>query len=193
MKLTRIFALVLVLVMALGIFAGCQQTTNPTTKPNSGNNVTNGNDGTTAGSTSNLPDYLNVGQFPLVDEGTDITLKIAIRCHDNTQDPEKTWQYAYLQKAAGCKIEIVEYAGGTDVATQISATIAAQQELPDILWGVSINKDTIYTYGEEGYFANLRSYYEDQEGASKTFWDRIQVLTEDEQELIIQMVRSCFE
>ena len=106
MKTTmRILALVLVLVMALGIFAGCQQTTDPTTKPNSGNNATNG----TTGPTSNLPSYLKVGQAPLV-EGEDITLKIAIRCHDNTQDPEKTWQYKYLQKVAGCKIEIVAIA-----------------------------------------------------------------------------------
>ena len=118
MKFTRIFALVLVLVMALGIFAGCQQTTDPTTKPNS----------TTAGSTSNLPSYLKVGQAPLV-EGEDITLKIAIRCHDNTQDPEKTWQYKYLQKVAGCKIEIVEYFYDAQSWTQPGAEDGPQEAL----------------------------------------------------------------
>jgi hypothetical protein len=139
MKLTRIFALVLVLVMALGIFAGCQQTTDPTTKPNSGN------DGTTAGSTSNLPSYLKVGQAPLV-EGEDITLKIAIRCHDNTQDPEKTWQYQYLQKVAGCKIEIVEYFYDAQAAESISLLFASG-DLPDIMIGFGLTPVQLTQYG----------------------------------------------
>ena len=82
MKTTkRILALVLVLVLALALVA-CVQ-------PNPGTTAGKQPDGTTAGKQpdgttapqSNLPEYLKVGQAPLV-EGEDITLKIAIRLHD---------------------------------------------------------------------------------------------------------------
>ena len=93
----------------------------------------------------------------------------------------------WLAKTTGYNIEIVEYAGGTDVATQVSATISARQNLPDILWGISINADTISTYGDEGYFVDLRPYYEDTEGASKVFWDRMaECLSEYQQEYVLR-------
>ena len=92
----------------------------------------------------------------------------------------------WLEEQCNIEIEIIEYSGGSDISTQISATIAARQSLPDFLWGVSMGEDTINKYGSEGYFVNLRPYFEDSEGASKTFWDRISVLTDYEQEHIIQ-------
>ena len=88
----------------------------------------------------------------------------------------------WLEEQTGYELEIVEYSGGTDIATQISTTIAARQELPDILWGVSINKNTIATYGKEGYFADLKPYYDDKEGASKTFWTRMDECLSDYQQ-----------
>ena len=56
----------------------------------------------------------------------------------------------------------------------LQSTVAARQELPDVLWGVSLNSATLSTYGKEGYLVDLRPYYDDKEGASKTFWDRLE-------------------
>ena len=143
MKLTRIFALVLVLVMALGIFAGCQQTTDPTNKP--GDKPTGGNDGTTAGSTSNLPEYLKVGQFPLV-EGEDITLDIAILCHDNTQKPEETYQYLFIEKYVGIDLNLTTYFYDGTRAESISL-LFADGDLPDLIIGMGLDASQIVKYG----------------------------------------------
>ena len=139
MKFTRIFALVLVLVMALGIFAGCQQTTDPTTKPNSGN------DGTTAGSTSNLPSYLKVGQAPLV-EGEDITLKIAVRLHDATKDPENTWQFKFIEEYLGINLELVDSFYDAQEAESISLLFAGG-DLPDIMIGFGLDTVQLTQFG----------------------------------------------
>ena len=93
----------------------------------------------------------------------------------------------WLEDTTGYELEIIEYSGGTDIATQISTTIAARQDLPDILWGVSINSATIATYGKEGYFVDLKEYYDDKEGAAKTFWSRMEeCLTEEQQEYVLR-------
>lgn len=93
----------------------------------------------------------------------------------------------WLEETCGVELTFVEYAGGTDVATQISTTIAANQELPNILWGVSIASDTVKKYGQDGYFVDLAPYYADKEGKSKNFWERVESeLTEEQQALISQ-------
>ena len=93
----------------------------------------------------------------------------------------------WLEEETGCAIEIVEYSGGTDIATQISTTIAARQDLPDILWGVNINSGTISTYGKEGYLVDLKDYYDDKEGKGKIFWSRMEeCLTKEQQEYVLR-------
>ena len=145
MKATRIIALVLVLVMALGIFAGCQQNTNPTTKPNSGNTPTGGNDGTTAGSTSNLPEYLRPGQFPLV-EGEEITLDIGVMLHDNTEDPTKTYQYKFIEEVMGVKLNIT-YSFYTAQKAESISLMFADGDLPDMMIGMGLDASQIVQYG----------------------------------------------
>ena len=118
-----------------------------------------------------------------------IKIQIGLGTSAKVLDYENNSLTKWLEQETGLEIEIVEYAGGTDVATQISATISARQNLPDILYGVSIGEDTIRTYGEEGYFVNLRPYYEDTEGASKVFWDRMgECLTEYQQEYVLSKI-----
>ena len=144
MKLTkRIFALALVLVMALGIFAGCTPSDdNPTTTAPKGDKP---NDGTTAGAVSNLPEYLKVGQFPLV-EGEDITLDIAILCHDNTQKPEETYQYLFIEKYVGIDLNLTTYFydGTRDESVSL---LFADGDLPDLIIGMGLDASQIVKYG----------------------------------------------
>lgn len=146
MKTTmRILALVLALVMAIGIFAGCKQTP-PTTTGKPGNDgTTGGNDGTTAGAVSNLPEYLKVGQFPLVD-GEKITLDIAVLCHDNTQKPEETYQFQFIEKYVGIDLNLTTYFydGTRDEAISL---LFADGDLPDLIVGMGLDASQIVRYG----------------------------------------------
>ena len=146
MKTTmRILALVLVLVMAIGIFAGCKQTP-PTTTGKPGNDgTTGGNDGTTAGAVSNLPDYLKVGQFPLV-EGENITLDIAVLCHDNTQKPEETYQFKFIEKYVGIDLNLTTYFYDGTRDESISL-LFADGDLPDLIVGMGLDASQIVRYG----------------------------------------------
>lgn len=146
MKTTmRILALVLVLVMAIGIFAGCKQTP-PTTTGKPGNDGTiGGNDGTTAGAVSNLPDYLKVGQFPLV-EGENITLDIAVLCHDNTQKPEETYQFKFIEKYVGIDLNLTTYFYDGTRDESISL-LFADGDLPDLIVGMGLDASQIVRYG----------------------------------------------
>jgi len=141
----RILALVLVLVMAIGMFAGCKKTPDTTTgKPGDGTTGGSG-DGTTAGATSNLPSYLKVGQAPLV-EGEDITLKIAVRLHDATKDPENTWQFKFIEEYLGIDLEIVDSFYDAQAAESI-ATLFAGGDLPDIMIGFGLDTVKLTQFG----------------------------------------------
>jgi hypothetical protein len=143
MKLTkRIFALALVLVMALGIFAGCTPSDDNTTTAPKGDKPA---DGTTAGAVSNLPEYLKVGQFPLV-EGDKITLDIAVLCHDNTKKPEETYQFQFIEKYVGIDLNLTTYFYDGTRAESISL-LFADCDLPDLIVGMGLDASQIVKYG----------------------------------------------
>lgn len=97
----------------------------------------------------------------------------------------------WIEETCGVELSFVEFAGGTDVATQISTTIAAGQELPDILWGIGLGEKTYTRYGKDGYFVDLKDYYADKEGKAKIFWERMEnELTEEQQEWVIRTMED---
>ena len=118
-----------------------------------------------------------------------ITLSIGIPTNAKIMSLEENALTKWLEEQCDIEIEFVEYAGGTDVSTQISTTVAARQELPDILYGIGLNDGAITTYGKDGYFVDLTPYYEDKEGASKNFWSRIEeALTPEQQDTVIRKI-----
>lgn len=118
-----------------------------------------------------------------------VTIKIGLATNAKVISYTDNALTKWLEQETGYKIEFVEYSGGTDVATQISTTVAARQELPDILWGIGLNDAAISTYGKEGYFVDLTPYYEDKEGKSAVFWERLTTdLTELQQETVIRKI-----
>ncbi len=80
----------------------------------------------------------------------------------------------WIEEECNVELEFMPFAGGTDVPTQISAAIAARQELPDICIGIELDDAALQRYGREGYLIDLQDYFADKEGVSKTFWDRIE-------------------
>lgn len=97
----------------------------------------------------------------------------------------------WVEEECNVELEFVEYAGGTDVATQITTTVSARQELPDILLGIDLGESTVARYGKDGYIRDLSEYYEDKEGASKIFWDRLaNELSEYDQDLVVRKITN---
>lgn len=110
-----------------------------------------------------------------------VTLSIGMATSAKVTDLENNSLTKWLEEQTGYELKIVEYSGGTDVPTQISTTIAARQDLPDILWGITLPSETLSTYGREEYFVDLKPFFDDKEGASKNFWDRYEECLNDYQ------------
>ena len=95
----------------------------------------------------------------------------------------------WVEEQCNVELTFIEYAGGTDVPTQISTAIAGRRELPDILFGVSLAESVISRYGRDDYFLDLSDYYADKEGASKIFWDRMNnELSEKDRDHVLRVI-----
>lgn len=120
-----------------------------------------------------------------------IKLSIGLPTSAKVMSLEENALTRWVEETTGYELEFVEYAGGTDVATQISTTVAARKELPDIIYGINLNDDAIASYGKDGYFADLTPYYEDKEGASKVFWSRLEEsLTEEQVDFVVRSITN---
>ena len=108
-----------------------------------------------------------------------VLLSIGLPASATVIDHKNNALTKWIEEECNVQLKFVEYSGGTDIATQITTTIAARQELPDMLLGMSLGSDVMYQYGNEGYFVNLKDYFADKEGASKYFWDRLNTETDE--------------
>ncbi|MBR3979340.1 MAG: extracellular solute-binding protein [Oscillospiraceae bacterium] len=118
-------------------------------------------------------------------------LTIGVRADAMIMDLDNNALTKWVEETCNVDIEFMEFAGGTDVPTQISTAIAARQELPDIVIGVELGDKVLNRYGKDGYIIDLQDYFADKEGASKVFWDRITTeLTEDQQRLVITKIQD---
>ena len=160
----KLIALVLALVTVLTLCAAC------------GGSAAAGNNG---GSSNGGAD------------GEHVKLTIGLPTNARVLSLDDNALTAWLEAETGYELEFIPYSGGTDIATQISTTVAAQQELPDILLQISLSDSVINTYGRNEYFVDLKPYYDDREGASKTFWERFEAnLPEKDQENILRQLED---
>ena len=88
----------------------------------------------------------------------------------------------WVEEQTGFDLTFTPFSGGTDVGTQISTTVAARQELPDILYDIDLGEAVYRGYGHDGYFLDLTKYFDDKEGASKTFWTRFEATFSPEEQ-----------
>ncbi len=121
-----------------------------------------------------------------------VKLSIGIPTNAMVLDHNNNALTRWVEETCNVELTFIEYAGGTDVPTQISTTIAARQDLPDILFGVELDQSVINRYGEDGYLLDLSDYYADKEGLAKVFWDRLEnELTEYDRDLIIRKITNA--
>lgn len=123
--------------------------------------------------------------------GEKVKLSIGIPTNAMVLDHDNNALTKWVEEQCNVELTFVEYSGGTDVATQISTTIAARQDLPDILFGVSLSDSVITRYGKDGYLLDLSEYYADKEGKAKIFWDRVNnELSEYDRDLVLRKITN---
>ena len=123
------------------------------------------------------------------DANGNITITIGVNTNANVISYKDNALTKWLEEQTGYKLDVQQFSGGSDVATQISTTVAAGKDLPDILWDINLSEKVVSSYGQEGYFLNLTPYFEDKEGASKVFWDRMNnELTEEQRDAVMDKI-----
>ena len=86
---------------------------------------------------------------------------------------------AWLEEKTGYDIEIVEFeTSASDYKKQLADMIASGEKLPDILFGFKIGEALTRSYGQQGYFIDLKPYYENEE-KSAPLWNKINDMPED--------------
>ncbi len=108
------------------------------------------------------------------------TLTIGIPADANVMSYDDNALTNWLEEQLDCNLEFMIYSGGSDIATQISTTVAARQPLPDVLWDISLGAALITQYGEDGYLVDLAPYfYSDVEAKTPNtemapnFWEKM--------------------
>ena len=88
-----------------------------------------------------------------------------------------------------CNVELkFEVYDSLEAATQVNAAIGARQQIPDLLVGIKLGWSTGWRYGNDGYYTDLTPYLEDEEGASETFWKRMEALNEDDYSWVLDQM-----
>ena len=68
----------------------------------------------------------------------------------------------YLEEKSGLTLEFVYFSNNAgEYKKQLALMCGAQQELPDVLLGLSLDHYTMNQYGEDGYFLDLTSYIDE--------------------------------
>ncbi|MBR0466284.1 MAG: extracellular solute-binding protein [Clostridia bacterium] len=118
-----------------------------------------------------------------VKKGDGSTLKIGLCTSALIEDYDTNMFTKWIEEQSGYKIEFQFFSSqSSEAKSQIATMIAAGEELPDILWGVDFGKEVYTEYGDDGYFLDLKEYFDDKKGASKVFWDRFAELPEEDQD-----------
>ncbi len=85
---------------------------------------------------------------------------------------------AWLEEKTGYDIEIIEFATGSgDYKTQLATMVASGETLPDILFSFDLGDSLRSSYGQQGYFIDLKPYYDNKE-KSAPLWERINAMEE---------------
>ena len=176
----KYLALLLVVVMILGCFVGCNQTppedtkgtTPPATKP-------------TEVVVPTQPTETNptLGQLPLVTEKTTITIGIPAKAI--TEDYETNDYTLWLQEQTGIELDFVLFSDdSTEMVTQLNLMVSGKEKLPDILWGFSgVSAALRNELGADEYLVDLKDYFSEY---GYWFWDAYNQIPDYAQEYLFQ-------
>lgn len=100
--------------------------------------------------------WLNTqSELPIVKEGVEKTLRVAIKMYSDAGDPESQWFYQFIEKEMNINLEITKVSG----AEQLTLLLADGDDLPDIIIGAISDEASLMRYGaDEGVLADLAPY-----------------------------------
>ena len=101
-------------------------------------------------------EWLNLDSpLPIVKEGTEKTLKVAIVMSGNVGAPEDKWFYEFVEKEMNINLDVIKLSGGAEQLT----LLFADGDLPDVIIGASLSEAQLMRYGaDEGMLQNLSAY-----------------------------------
>lgn len=137
-KWSRFISILLVLVMVLSMTAcGGKETSDNDNRPKD-------------------LSWLNTdGTLPIVKEGTEQTLKIAIQMYSDSGEPDTQWFYKFIEEEMNINLEITKISSGAEQLT----LMLADGDLPDIIIGAGLDTAALMRYGaDEKMFADLAPY-----------------------------------
>ena len=115
------------------------------------------------------------GEMPIVKPGDEpITLTIGIKTNGNVTDYKDNDLTRWLEEQTGLNLEFMQFRGtNAENATQIALMIASGEKLPDILGVSGISKVQSDEYGLDGYFIDLKPYFEKYAYYHKEAFERL--------------------
>lgn len=181
------FLCVIISVMMLLSMAACAKSTAAeTTAPkDTANNATGETPETTGTAPSESVAVTEpVDNRPVITVGMPVS-KYVISLEENALT-------RWIEETLNVRLEFTEYAGGSDIGTQLTTTVNIGQELPDILYGVRLEDAQLAQFMKDGYFWDVTPYFENEEGATVDFWTRIrEKLTEDQQATVVKTITDA--
>lgn len=168
----RIIALLL--AVTLVILAGCGREEEKADNSNSNEESQNGE---SVDGDESVTLAIHPGEIPIVDEGTEKTLKILVKRDSGlAATPEETWFYHWCEEILNINLEVTTFNG--DNRDEKIALAFAGGEVPDIIIGAGLKTDELMRYYEEGLIIDLAPYVD------KTHMPQLGVLCENHPEIV---------
>ncbi len=89
--------------------------------------------------------WLNAGSLPIVEEGTEKTLRIAVRMDVNSPDPEEVWFYQFIENEMNINLEVEKFTN--ENVSEYIAMMFADGDLPDIIINGNFGTADLINYG----------------------------------------------
>ena len=159
----KLLALLLTTAMSVGVLSGCgegSQTETQVSNKETQSQVSETQ--VTAEETSKIPEWLNPGSLPIVEEGTEKTLKIAMIAEASSGEPEEVWFYKYIEEVMNINLEIETFTA--DNQSEYLTLMFADGDLPDIIISSGyFGAPQLVKYGvQEGQILDLAPYINEE-------------------------------
>ena len=92
-----------------------------------------------------------------------ITLTLGVNGKANVTEWDNNKLVLWLEETTGYNIDVQVFSGdAAERATQVSTIVAGGEKLPDVMFYFSLSDEAMYTYGSDGYLANLLPYFSEE-------------------------------
>ena len=103
-----------------------------------------------------------------------ITLTIGLPNKINVLDWEDNEYTKWLEEQTGYNLEFFHFSSNTSEAkSQLTTMMAGNEKLPDIIMNLYLAPETRDNYGKDGYFLDIRPYFDDEEFMANYEWDEL--------------------